>query len=120
MLTIPKLNIFSKPDAQHLLYVIGRTYSYTTDWDGKKYCGLAIDWNYTDGYVDISISDYVNKNLITLQQTPQVSPQYSPHSHIPIQYNTKNTRQYATAPDTSRQLPLQEKILEATYNTSAP
>ena len=26
---------FSKPNAQHLLNIIGRTYTYTTDWDGK-------------------------------------------------------------------------------------
>ena len=44
---------------------------------------------------------YVRKTLIRLQHKPQVSPQYSPHDCVPIQYATKNTRQYATAPDTS-------------------
>ena len=45
--------------------------------------------------------DYVKKTLARLQHTPKVSPQYSPHAHIPIVYATRNTRQYATAPDTS-------------------
>ena len=44
---------------------------------------------------------YVENTLSSLQHTPKRSPQYSPHAHIPIVYATKNTRQYATAPDTS-------------------
>ena len=44
---------------------------------------------------------YVKKTLLRLQYKQKVSPQYSPHRHIPIVYATKNTRQYATAPDTS-------------------
>ena len=69
---------------------------------------ITINWNYIDGYLDISMPYYVNKNTSRLQHTPKVSPQYSPHAHIPIQYATKNTRQYATAPDTSPHLPPQE------------
>ena len=41
------------------------------------------------------------KTLERLQYKPKSSPQYSPHAHVPIVYATKNTRQYATAPDTS-------------------
>ena len=44
------------------------------------------------------------KTLVRLQHTPKESPQYSPHAHVPIVYATKNTQQYATAPDTSRLL----------------
>ena len=53
--------------------------------------------------------DYVNKTLSRLQHTPKFSPQNSLQAHIPIQYTTKNTRQYATAPDTSLLLLSQEK-----------
>ena len=41
------------------------------------------------------------KTLLRLQYTPKISPQYSPHAHTPIVYATKNTRQYASTPDTS-------------------
>lgn len=44
---------------------------------------------------------YVQKTLERLQHKPPSSPQYSPHAHVPIVFATKNTRQYATAPDTS-------------------
>ena len=33
-----------------------------------------------------------------------ISPQYSPHACVPIQYASKNTQQYATATDTSQVL----------------
>ena len=52
----------SKSNAEYLLNAIGTKYKYTTDWDGKNYCGLAINWSYEEGYVDISMSDYVKKH----------------------------------------------------------
>ena len=53
---------------------------------------------------------YLQKPLERIQHVPKVSPQYSPHVHINIQYETKNTRQYAAAPDTSPLLgPKQKK-----------
>ena len=60
-----------------------------------------MDWHYDQGYVDVSMPDYVTDALKRLNHVPQVTPQYSPHAHIPIQYGTKGTRQYATAPDLS-------------------
>ena len=53
------------------------------------------------GYVDVSMPGYVRKTLKRLQHVPKTYPQYSPHAHVPIQYATKHTRQYATAPDDS-------------------
>ena len=55
---------FSKIDAEHLLNAIGTKYKYTIDWDGNNYCGLAIDWSYTEGHVEISVPDYIKKALI--------------------------------------------------------
>ena len=92
---------FNKEDVQHLISSLSPHYKYTTDWEGNNYCGLTMDWNYTEGHVDISMPDYVNKALQRLNHKPTTHPQYSPHEHIPIVYGTKGTRQYATAPDTS-------------------
>ena len=108
------IKYYSKEDAQHLLNAIGHSYKYTTDWTGHNYCGLTLDWNYLQGYVDISMPGYLEKALKRLQYTPKISPQYSPHAHIPIQYATQNTRQYATAPDTSPLLgPKQTKYIQS-------
>ncbi len=53
------IKYFSKEDAQHLLYTIGTTYRYTIDWTGNKYCGLAFDWHYLEGFVDFSMPGYL-------------------------------------------------------------
>jgi hypothetical protein len=98
------IKYYTKDDAQHHLDALGTTYKYTTDWEGKNYCGLHIKWNYEAGYVDISMPEYVDKMLQRLQHTPKTKPQYSPHKHLPIVYGTTNTRQYATAPDSSPHL----------------
>ena len=63
-----------------------------------------MDWNFTGGYVDISIPEYVPESLKRLRHTPEKSPQFSPHEHAPIQYKQKGAQQFATAPDTSPHL----------------
>jgi len=98
------IKYYSKQDVDHLLSAIGSNYQYTTDWSGSNYCGLNIDWHYDDGYVDISMQNYVQKTLQRLLHTPKTTPQYSPHEPINIQYAKKNTTQYATSPDTSQLL----------------
>ena len=36
---------FNKYDAYHILSSLAKHYSVSTDWGGKKYPGLHIDWN---------------------------------------------------------------------------
>ena len=43
----------------------------------------------------------VKKMLLKLEHQPQVTPQYSPHVHVPINYATRHTQQYAAAPDSA-------------------
>ena len=101
------IKYFNKADAQHLLQCLDQHYRYTTDWTGSNYCGLAIDWNYDKGYVDISMPGYVSKSLERLQHKPTVHPQYSPHKCAPIQYGQKGTQQ-STEQDTTALLSKKE------------
>ena len=94
---------YSKEDANHLIAALQQNYDITIDWEGKHFCGLNIDWNYPDGYVDISMKHYVIKALQKLQHTFPKRPQYAPHKWtVPI-YG--QNRQYAPDPDTSALLP---------------
>ena len=61
------IKYFDKADVEHLLDKIGSIYNYTTNWEGKHYCGFKIDWNYDKGFVDISMPDYVKNALAKLQ-----------------------------------------------------
>ena len=71
-----------------------KIYNYTTDWEGKNYCGFTLDWHYDKGYVDISMPNYIIKALQRLQYQPSTYPQYSPHPHLKIKYGIKGMRQY--------------------------
>ena len=54
---------FSKPDALHLIEAVKSNYEVKVDWKGKLYCGLTLDWNYRQGYVDVSMPNTVPRAL---------------------------------------------------------
>lgn len=99
------VKFWSKEDKEHLCTSLGKTFKYTTDFEGKNYCGLRLHWNYKLGYVDIFMPGYVHKALQRLQYKPKTFPQYSPHTSVQIQYGKTGERQYPTAPDLSPRLP---------------
>ena len=38
----------NKEDVDHLITSIKSTYALTEDWTGSLYCGIALDWDYTN------------------------------------------------------------------------
>ena len=92
---------YSKEDVQHLHDTIAKEYTCKIDWTGKNFLGYTLNWNYDKGYVDISIPDYIRNALKRLGYNVSVTPQYSPHEHIGVNWTNKGDRQYAQQPDTS-------------------
>jgi len=45
------------------------------NYDGDKYCGLNIKWNYKEGFVDISMPSYVPKMLQKFNHQPPTRPE---------------------------------------------
>ena len=43
--------------------------------------GLMLDWNYDEGYVDVSMPGYIPKLLRRLQHPAPKKQQHSPHDH---------------------------------------
>jgi hypothetical protein len=39
------------------------TYKLTEDWTGNLYCGIALDWDYLNRTVDISMLGYMKKKI---------------------------------------------------------
>ena len=56
---------FSKADANHLLQALQQHYKITVDWIGTNFCGLQLNWNYDNNYVDIAMPGYLEKNIET-------------------------------------------------------
>ena len=62
-------------------------FRHPVDKDGNNYCGLTLYWNYPRGYVDVSIPKCIPKARTRLNYKPKLTPQDSPHKHIPITHS---------------------------------
>ena len=91
-------------DLDHLLTTLKGNYGVTVDIAGKNFCGLTLDWNYPDGYVDISMPGYIKKVLLKYQHPSPKRPEFSPHKHVEPVYGAK---QQITTIDTTP--PLDQK-----------
>ena len=90
-------------DANHLIQALQAKYDITVDMKGENFCGLNIQWDYKQKYVDISMKDYVKKALAKFQHSLPSKPQYAPHKWtVPIYGQNK---QFGLDPDTSPVLP---------------
>ena len=89
-------------DSQHLIKSLQDKYTITKDFVGKKICGLDLKWDYINGWVDVSMDNFVKKTLKKLNFNPDNRKQYAPHKWmVPIfGYN----RQFAPSDDTSTPL----------------
>lgn len=91
---------YSKSDADHLLSSLRSSgFTVSTDWLGKNYCGLTLDWNYASGHVDISIPNYVSEALLKFQHNKPARPVHAPHKWTRPAYGKQT--QFAPPPDDS-------------------
>ena len=83
----------------HLINALQDQYKITVNLTGNSYLGLTIDWNYTQGYVDISMPDYVRKALHDFHHPAPRRPTHSPSKWTAPAYGSRI--QYSKPPDTS-------------------
>ena len=81
------IKYFTKEDSENLINALKEAYEITIDRDGTNFCGLHLQWNYKEGYVDVSMPKYVQKVLDKLNHPAPKVPQNSPHKWVPITYN---------------------------------
>ena len=96
-----------KEHAEHLVAALKEDYEVETDWEGTKYCGVTIDWDYKKREVHISMPGYVKKACVRFEHEMPRKTQDSPHKHTVPTYGAKI--QYAKESDTSRPLDKEEK-----------
>ena len=96
------VKFFKKEDVEHLCSVLKEYYEISTDWTGGDYCGLILEWNYKEGYVDILMPGYVVRALAKYQHPPPKKPQHAPHHWTKPVYGQKV--QYAQQENQSKKL----------------
>ena len=92
--------------ANHLISVLSKHYVLDTDWEGKKYVGITLDWDYPGKKVHLSMPGYCGEALVRFghelrKRTDQ------PHPHVIPTYGAKV--QYAKEEDLSPKLSPEDK-----------
>ena len=88
-----------KEHVGHLISVLTLNYEIDTDWDGTRYIGLTLNWDYIDQRVHLSMPGYIAKALIRFAHPPPNKPQHQPHPHTECTYGA--TILYAKKTDDS-------------------
>ena len=70
--------------ANHLANILRKYHDITTDWNGTKFAGIDLDWNYTNRECRLTMENYILDLLIKYDHPMPKKPQNSPHRHIPI------------------------------------
>ena len=83
--------------AKHLVNTLVEHYEISQDWDGKKYCGLTLEWEHKSRKVHVSMPRYVQDALQRFKHNPPQRQQDQPYPHTPPEYGAKV--QYAKGGD---------------------
>lgn len=76
-----------KQHADHLIATLNKHYkAITVDWEGKKFCGMNLNWNCKHHTCDISMKDYVTRALTEFDQWKPTRKCNEPLSYVPPQY----------------------------------
>jgi len=75
--------------ARHLMQAIENNYTISHEWEGRRYIGLTIDWDYDNKQVHISMPEYIQEALTRFNHPRPKRPQDQPHPHVPPKYGAK-------------------------------
>ena len=93
------MKYINKEDVEHLASVLRQNYKIDIDWEGTRYLGLTINWDYTERKVHLSMPGYIEKALLHFGHEPPNKPQMQPFPHTILTYGAKV--QYAKDLDSS-------------------
>jgi hypothetical protein len=68
---------------------IKKNYNISSDWNGRAYCGLNLDWDYKNRTVDLSMPGYIKAALHKYQHPAPAHPEQAPHTWNPPIYGAK-------------------------------
>ena len=72
------IKYINKQDVEHLMSVLKENYDVTEDWNGERYIGLHMRWDYKGKQVHVAMPGYVQKALAEFQHELKRRKQYSP------------------------------------------
>ena len=104
-----------KEHADHLIKILEENYVVDKDWEGKKYCGISLDFDYAKRQVHLSMPGYCDEALRRFKHECKKWTD-QPHKHVIPTYGA--TIQYAKDEDTSEKLgPAEKKFIQQVTGT---
>ena len=80
-------------NVQHLNQAFQEHYEISEYWEGEKFAGIDMEWNYADKYNDctfhLSMKGYIEKWIIHFGHNLPAKPRIFPHKHREINYGSK-------------------------------
>ena len=70
--------------AKNLVNALVEHYKISQDWEGKKYCGLTLEWDHEARKVHASMPGYVQDALQQFKHDPPQWRQDQPYPHTPL------------------------------------
>ena len=77
-----------KQSANYLVDTLTDHYEISIDWAGTLLCGIFLNWDYINRWVDLAMPDYIAKMLHRFQHAITLKPQHAWHQHEPLKYGT--------------------------------
>eukprot|EP00804_Cyclotella_cryptica_P021022 CCRYP_019788-RA/>CCRYP_019788-RA protein AED:0.27 eAED:0.27 QI:0/0/0/1/1/1/2/0/512 len=96
-----------KEHAEHLINTLKGHYDISTDWDGRRYIGLTLQWDYRNRTVRLSMPGYCEKAGQRFHHSLPTKPQHQPYPSAPRTYGSK--QQLCATADISPALGKQQK-----------
>eukprot|EP00804_Cyclotella_cryptica_P023921 CCRYP_010052-RD/>CCRYP_010052-RD protein AED:0.22 eAED:0.18 QI:0/-1/0/1/-1/0/1/0/482 len=96
-----------KVHAEHLIDTLTGHYDISTDWDGRRYIGLTLQWDYRNRTVRLSMPGYCEKAGQRFHHSLPTKPQHQPYPSAPRTYGSK--QQLCATADTSPALEKRQK-----------
>ena len=107
---------FGKQHAAHLVTILEEHYTISQDWNGARYLGMDINWEYTNREVHLSMLSYVQDALTCFCHAHLRKLKDQPYSHVKPTYGAK--AKYATDVDSSPlPSPSQNKLVQEVTGT---
>ena len=101
------LEYVGEKHAQHLLNILKKYHTVSEDWEGKKFAGIDLEWNYDKVHSKrtcrLSMREYIKKLLHKIGHPMPRKPQLSPHRARDVKYGSKDS-QMTPEEDTSSKL----------------
>ena len=81
--------------------VLRKYHDIIVEWEGKKFSGINIEWDYTNRTFRLTMDYYIKKLCVKYNYPNPKKPQLSPHKHHKINYVAK-TQYTSNANDSTK------------------